>query len=86
MCLCCFSFSSGDHKGCLLSPGFNKGLLTEFIGILSTSNHGNKKTLFFLLSDLIFHGGGHTANWALLASLCKILVMHFFYQLSGSRV
>ncbi|KAH1065846.1 hypothetical protein J1N35_030833 [Gossypium stocksii] len=60
------------------SPVTGKGLLTEFIGILSTSHHG--KSPYF--SPLVFHGGGHTANWALLASLCKILVMHFF-QLSS---
>lgn len=50
-----------------LSYGFDKGFLTEFIGILSTSH--------LLKISLFFCGGGHTANQALLDSLCKTLVI-----------
>ncbi|TYJ34812.1 hypothetical protein E1A91_A05G194800v1 [Gossypium mustelinum] len=58
--------------------GLAKGFLQSLLAFCPPPHHG--KSPYF--SPLVFHGGGHTANWALLASLCKILVMHFF-QLSS---
>lgn len=70
-----------SRPGFSCSCGFNKVLLTEFIGILSTSvpHRLNLKAFFFsCFCASLFHarGGGHTANWALLASLCKTLVIY----------
>ncbi|TYH71668.1 hypothetical protein ES332_D05G200300v1 [Gossypium tomentosum] len=58
--------------------GLAKGFLQSLLAFCPPPHHG--KSPYF--SPLVFHGGGHTANCALLASLCKILVMHFF-QLSS---
>lgn len=72
------------HGCCSISHGgLTKGFLQSLLAFCPPPNSNkrqkNKETHSPTSHSSFFIGGGHTANWALLVSLCKILVICISY-------